>query len=151
VSGEKEIDPEDVSLDEPVSHDAKIIPKFFAGEDTADFIERESLLDLSEYAYSMKKTLEDVKDKYEKAVAEIKKRLKVETLSKKHIENLGKHQIIVTKRAGSVSFDAEAYIRETFSDAAWKDLEETKEQVKKGEVESKYFTRGKESVAVEIV
>lgn len=155
-----EIDPEEVSLDEPTalpplakererSHE-KIVP-FFAGEDCADFIERESLLDLAEYAHSMKKTLEDVEKKYKAAVDEIKKRLKVETLSKKHIENLGERQILVTKRAGSVSFDAEKYIRATFNDAAWKELEETKALVKDGKAESPYFTRGKESVAVEIV
>lgn len=156
----QEIDPEEVSLDEPavlppltqehVKNPAKTV-QFFAGEDTAEFIDRESMLDLTEYAHSLKKTIKDASDKYEVAVAEIKKRLKVETLPKKHIENLGPRQILVTKRAASVVFEVESYITNEFSAAAWKELEETKAMVKDGKVESKYFTRGKESIAVEIV
>lgn len=156
----QEIDPEEVSLDEPavlppmtqehLKNPGKTV-QFFAGEDVENFVDRESMLDLAEYAHSLKQTLKDVEKKYDAAVAEIKKRLKADTLPKKHIENLGERQILITKRAGSVSFDVEAYITDEFSAAAWKELEETKAMVKDGKVESKYFTRGKESVAVEIV
>ncbi len=151
----QEIDPEEVSL-EPTLKEERLkgsgkVVQFFGGEDAEDFIDKESMLDLAEYAHSLKKTIEDAEKKHKAAVDEIKKRLKVETLSKKHIENLGARQILVTRRAGSVSFDAEKYITAQMSEAAWKELEETKAMVKENKVESPYFTRGKESVSVEIV
>ena len=125
--------------------------RFFKGEDADDFIETEKLADLVAYAHSMKKTLDDVEAKYTKAKEEIKKRLVGEMQGKKLVKDFGDNQVILTKKAGSVKFDAEKYIIETCGAATWKEIEETKEMFAKDQVSSPFFTKGKESVSIEVV
>ena len=130
---------------------AKETVRFFKGEDTDDFIEKEALADLVAYAHSMKKTLDDVEAKYSKAKEEIKKRLVGEMQGKKLVKDFGDNQVILTKKAGSVTFDAEKYIIEVCGAADWKKIEETKEMFAKDQVSSPFFTKGKESVSIEVV
>ena len=125
--------------------------RFFKGEDADDFIEKEALADLVAYAHSMKKTLDDVEAKYTKAKEEIKKRLIGEMQGKKLVKDFGDNQVILTKKAGSVKFDAEKYIIEVCGAAEWKKIEETKEMFQKDQVSSPFFTKGKESVSIEVV
>jgi hypothetical protein len=131
---------------------AKKAVQFFAGEDCEDFVEKEALADLVAYAASMKKTLEDVQEKYEKAKEEIKKRLSPEMgASKKLVQDFGDNQVILSRRAGSVKFDAEAYITGELGENAWKELEATKKLVQEGSHTSPFFQRGKESLSVEVI
>lgn len=125
--------------------------RFFKGEDADDFIEKEQLADLVAYAHSMKKTLDDVEAKYNKAKEEIKKRLVGEMQGKKLVKDFGDNQVILTKKAGSVKFDAEKYIIEVCGAADWKKIEETWEMVKADKVTSPYFTTEKGSTSIEIV
>lgn len=130
---------------------AKETVRFFKGEDADDFIEKEQLADLVAYAHSMKKTLDDVEAKYNKAKEEIKKRLITDMTGKKLVKDFGDNQVILTKKAGSVKFDAEKYIIEVCGAADWKKIEETKEMVKADKVTSPYFTTEKGSTSIEIV
>ena len=141
-----------VSTPAPVSEPSKAAEtvRFFKGEDADDFIETEKLADLVAYAHSMKKTLDDVEAKYNKAKEEIKKRLVGEMQGKKLVKDFGDNQVILTKKAGSVKFDAEKYIIEVCGAADWKKIEETKEMFQKDQVSSPFFTKGKESVSIEI-
>lgn len=137
----------------PVSEPSKAAETvaFFKGEDADDFIEKELLVDLVAYAHSMKKTLDDVEAKYSRAKEEIKKRLVGEMQGKKLVKDFGDNQVILTKKAGSVKFDAEKYIIEVCGAADWKKIEETKEMFAKDQVSSPFFTKGKESVSIEVV
>lgn len=129
---------------------AKETVRFFKGEDADDFIEKELLVDLVAYAHSMKKTLDDVEAKYTKAKEEIKKRLVCEMTGKKLVKDFGDNQVILSKKSGSVKFDAEKYIIETCGAATWKEIEETREMFKADKVTSPFFEKGKDSVSIEI-
>jgi hypothetical protein len=131
---------------------AKKAVQFFAGEDCEDFIEKEAIADLVAYAVSMKKTLDDVQEKFEKAKEEIRKRLLPELgQQKKLVQDFGDNQVILSRRAGSVKFDAQAYITGELGENAWKELEATKKLVQDGTHTSPFFQRGKESVSVEVI
>jgi hypothetical protein len=131
---------------------AREIVRLFAGEDCEDFIEKEAIADLVAYAASMKKTLEDVQEKYECAKEEIRRRLLPEMgTQKKLVQDYGDNQVVLSRRAGSVKFDAEAYITGELGENAWKELEATKKMVQDGTHTSPFFQRGKESLSVEVI
>jgi hypothetical protein len=133
------------------SEKVKEVVRFFAGEGTDDFIEKEALADLVAYAASMKQSFDEIERKYEAAKNEIKKRLEGEMTGKKLIKDFGDNQVILSKRSGSVKFDAEGYIKEQMGDKTWAEIEQTKEEVKAGKMESRYFTQGKDSVSIEVI
>lgn len=125
--------------------------QFFRGEARIDLMLCEETPTLVAYAASLEATLEEIKDQLEKCREEIKKREHVDQLTAKAVREYGDHQVILTPREGSVTFDARAYVISTMTKAAWDELEETKRLVKDGKATSPFFKVGKSSVALEII
>ena len=126
--------------------------KFFRGEDDDQFIEKEAIADLVEYAYSLAQAKKDVDAKLEKAKDEIKKRLKAEAMEgKKQIQAFGTRQVILTKKNGASKVDWERYVSDVCGEVAVKELLDAKDGVSDGSSTSKYVTIGKPSVSLEIL
>ena len=131
-------------------NDQKII-EFFKGEADDTFIEQEQLVDVVEYAFSLKATIEEAEGKYKKAADEIKRRLDADKMQeKKLIKDFGDRKCILTKKAGSAKVDYEKYITDMIGEKSVTELAAMKQDAKDGR-ETKYVTLGKSSVSLEIL
>ena len=147
MNDEDMIDPSKLQV--PNENAQKVIT-FFKGEADEKFIEQEQLVDVVEYAFSLKATIEEAEEKYEKAVAEIKRRLDADKLESKVVKDFGDRKCILTPKDGSAKVDYEKYITDMIGEKSVTELAAMKQDAKDGR-ETKYVTLGKPSVSLEIV